>query len=171
MLSWRNHEAIRKQMYNTQPITLDSHLEFIESLESRTDRYYWMVCENGNPVGSMNIVDVDLQKDTAELGYYMAPEFLGGGDGIFFIYNILSFVFDELGLNALYGATNSDNKTVAYIDEYYGFEKIGEKSLFIDNKYVDFDEYYLTAELFNKDREEKIKIENIVSFFKEKKNK
>lgn len=62
MLEWRNHETIRKNMYNTQLIPLENHLAFIESLSSRKDRYYWMVCENGKPVGSLNIVDVDTDK-------------------------------------------------------------------------------------------------------------
>lgn len=169
MLEWRNHIDIRKNMYNTQPISLDNHMAFIKSLEVRTDRFYWMVCDDDKAIGSLNIVDVDWDNGTAELGYYMAPENLGGGDGIFFIYKVLAFVFDVLGMNSLYGATNTDNKAAAYIDEYYGFVKTGKKTLLIDGKEVDFDEHCLTSDSFNKDRAEKIKIENVLKFFKEKK--
>lgn len=171
LLEWRNHENIRKNMYNTLPITLESHLAFISSLEKRKDRYYWMVCDDDTPIGSMNIVDVDLHNGTAELGYYMAPEFLGGGDGIFFIYKVLAFVFDVLGLNSLYGATNAENKVAAYIDEYYGFVKTGKKTLLIEDKYIDFEEHFLTSESFNKGREEKIKLENVLRFLKERKKR
>lgn len=169
MLEWRNHEDIRKNMYNTRHIALENHLMFIKSLETRTDRYYWMVCADDKPIGSMNIVDVDINRGTAELGYYMAPEFLGGGDGFFFIYNVLAFVFDVLGLTSLYGATNAENKAAAYIDEYYGFVKTGMKTLLIDGKDVYFDEHCLTSESFNEGRKEKIKIENVLRFLKEKK--
>lgn len=169
MLEWRNHETIRKNMYNTQPIPLENHLAFIESLLSRKDRYYWMVCENGKPVGSLNIVDVDTDKESAELGYYMAPEFLGTSSGIFFINNVLAFAFDVLKLQSLYGATNVKNRVAAYIDEYYGFERTGEKILIIDGAEVKFDEHQLTVESFNKNREEKVNIENVLKFFKEKK--
>ena len=169
MLEWRNHENIRKNMYNTQLISLESHMAFIKSLEVRTDRFYWKVSDNDRPIGSFNIVDVDWDKGTAELGYYMAPELLGGGDGIFFIYNILAFIFDVLKLNSLYGATNVENKAAAYIDEYYGFVKTGKKTLLVDGKEVDFDEHCLTSESFNKGRTEKIKIENVLKFLKEKK--
>jgi len=169
MLEWRNHEDIRRNMYNTQLISLDSHMAFIKSLEVRIDRFYWMVCENDRPIGSLNIVDVDWDKGSAELGYYMAPELLGGGDGIFFIYNIFAFIFDVLKLNSLYGATNVENKAAAFIDEYYGFVKTGKKTLLIHGKEVDFDEHYLTSESFNKERTEKIKIENVLKFLREKK--
>lgn len=169
MLEWRNHEDIRKNMYNTQPIALDNHLMFIKSLETRTDRYYWMVCVDGKPIGSMNIVDVDINKGTAELGYYMAPEFLGVGDGVFFIYNVLAFAFDVLELVSLYGATNIANKAAAYIDEYYGFVRTGTKTILVNGKEVDFEEHYITSESFNEGREEKTKIENLLKFLKEKK--
>lgn len=169
MLDWRNHEDIRKNMYNTQPITLDNHLMFIKSLETRSDRYYWMVFADDKPIGSMNIVDVDMVKGTAELGYYMAPDFLGGGDGFLFVYNILAFVFDVLGLNSLYGATKENNKAAAYIDEFYGFVRTGKKTLLINDKDVDFEEHCLTSQSFNEGRQEKTKIENVLKFIKEKK--
>lgn len=78
VLDWRNDESIRKNMYNTDEITLDSHLAFIESLNRRKDRYYWMVTCSGEPIGSLNITDVDFENSSAELGYYLRPDLMGG---------------------------------------------------------------------------------------------
>lgn len=99
----------------------------------------------------------------------MAPEFLGMGSGIFFINNVLTFAFDVLKLQSLYGATNVKNRVAAYIDEYYGFVRTGEKIVIIDSVEVKFDKHQLTVESFNKNREEKVNIENVLRFFKEKK--
>ena len=43
ILEWRNHQAIRKWMYNQEAISLVEHLNYIKSLSFKKDRLYFMV--------------------------------------------------------------------------------------------------------------------------------
>lgn len=169
ILNWRNDESIRKNMYNTAVIPWENHLAFIESLKERTDRFYWQVSESDAVCGSVNLVDVNHEIDQAELGYFMTPDQMGGGKGFYFIFNTLEFAFDVLGLERLYGATNVENRSATLLDEYFGFKKIGEKTLVIDGTPVQFAEHILTKEDFEKDKSEKLDIERLLLFMRKNK--
>ena len=41
ILKWRNHPEIRKWMYNQDEIKLEEHLSFIESLNTKEDKFYF----------------------------------------------------------------------------------------------------------------------------------
>lgn len=43
ILKWRNHPDIRMCMNTTEPIPLEGHLAFCESLKNREDKFYWMI--------------------------------------------------------------------------------------------------------------------------------
>ena len=82
ILIWRNDDAIRKWMYNTSVIDLYSHKEFVASLKDREDRIYWLIRYCGEPIGVMNIIDIDYENNSAELGYYMRPDYMATGLGL-----------------------------------------------------------------------------------------
>lgn len=169
ILNWRNDESIRKNMYNTGIISWENHLAFIESLKERTDRFYWQVSDGGEICGSVNLVNVDEERGQAELGYFLAPDQMGGGKGFYFIFRALEFSFDVLGFESLYGATNVENRSATLLDEYFGFQNIGEKTLVIDGKPIRFAEHILTKEDFDKDKFEKLDIEKLLLFMRKNK--
>ncbi len=45
VLEWRNHPNIRKYMYNRYTISLEEHLNYIESLKNAKDKRYFLVRE------------------------------------------------------------------------------------------------------------------------------
>lgn len=169
ILNWRNDESIRKNMYNTGIIPWENHRAFIKSLKERTDRFYWQVSEGDVVCGSVNLVNVNHETGQAELGYFMAPDQMGGGNGFYFIFGALEFTFDVLGLESLYGATNVENRSATLLDEYFGFKKTGEKTLVIDGKPTQFAEHILTKEDFEKDKSEKLDIDNLLQFIRKNK--
>lgn len=166
ILNWRNDESVRKKMYNTGIIPWESHQAFIESLKERTDRYYWQVSEGDKACGSVNLVDVNHEASKAEMGFFMAPDQVGGGKGFYFIFYVLEFAFDVLGLESLYGATNVANRSATMLDEYFGFKKTGEKILVIDGEPTRFAEHILTKEDFEKDKSDKLDIEKLLLFMR-----
>lgn len=166
ILKWRNDDSVRKNMYNTGIIPWESHQAFINSLKERTDRFYWQVSEGDKVCGSVNLVDVNHEAGKAELGFFMAPDQVGGGKGFYFIFSILEFAFDVLDLDSLYGATNVENRSATMLDEYFGFKKTGEKTLVIDGKPTQFAEHILTKEDFEKDKSDKLDIENLLIFMR-----
>lgn len=169
ILEWRNDPSIRQNMYTTNIIPWENHCVFIESLREREDRYYWQVSEGNEVLGSMNLVDVNASDGTAELGYFMRPDLVGGGKGFYLIFSILEFSFGVLDFKRLYGATNVDNRPATLLDEYFGFKKTGEKELLINSESQLFAEHWLYAEDFL-DRKEKLKdIDNLLKFMRKSK--
>lgn len=117
---WRNHEAIRRYMYTTQIIPFVSHVKFITTLKTRKDVCYWLVLKNGNPIGVINLTDIDEEKSSAELGYYIVPEMLNTGIGLDFAYYNLVFAFQTIGCTYLHGGINRANVNALMLDSYLG---------------------------------------------------
>lgn len=119
---WRNHPDIRKVMYNTEVISEEHHLKFISSLSTTDSKFYWLVFRQGNPVGVMNVVDVDYEKSNGQLGYYLLPQYLSSGIGLEFISTVIYFIFSELGFSTLFGRTEMKNRDALAINFHMGFK-------------------------------------------------
>lgn len=88
ILFWRNSKEIRKWMFNQNEISLKEHLEFVESLQYRKDKVYYLVKKGDKKLG---VFDLNKIKDNeAYLGIYLNPIFIGQGYGS----EILSFMLD-----------------------------------------------------------------------------
>ena len=85
VLSWRNHDSIRKKMYNTGIIKYEDHLHFMSQLCNRKDCSYWMVYMKDTPYGTVNFVHIDDTKKSAELGYLISPDYMDKGGGLAFL--------------------------------------------------------------------------------------
>lgn len=96
VLSWRNDSMVSKWMRNREQVSLDTHLRFIDSLNLRTDAYYWLVIKNKIPLGVFDIVDVDVVNNECEPGYYLNPQYMDSGIGLQFNYYCRSFVYTVL---------------------------------------------------------------------------
>lgn len=117
---WRNHEAIRKYTYTTEIIQFESHVKFITSLKTRKNVCYWLVLKSGNPIGVINLTDIDDGKSSAELGYYIVPEMLNAGIGLEFAYYNFMFAFQTIGCAHLHGGINRTNINALMLDSYLG---------------------------------------------------
>lgn len=172
--SWRNDERIRLWMTNKEEIPFENHIRFVESLKYREDKYYWLAYKNDQPVAVLDIIDVDLEKEETEPGYYLNPELLNSGEGLFFNYNFRSFLFHVLGFNAVTGNIKVGNNRAFMMSSFFevkpydvaefedgdhvlmrgtreDFDKISEKGLlraFVKaSKYNEIDWEKITAEL------------------------
>lgn len=129
ILQWRNHPEIRKCMNNTDPILVESHLNYCHNLKNREDVIYWLILKDNQPVGVLNIIDIDYDKETCEPGFYLAPEVMGRGESIFVLSNYKDFLLNGLGFNALVGHNYADNKPALVFTMFFGAEITG-----IENK-------------------------------------
>lgn len=133
VLGWRNHPDIRKWMFNSDEIPLESHLAFIKSLETREDCFYWLVIYKGTPVGVFNVVDCNYETKEGEPGYYLAPEYDGSGLGLDLQRNYGTLFFDHLGIDRMvshvqYGNTNAYQMAVFWGTKVDGIVEIkGQK--------------------------------------------
>lgn len=134
VLEWRNSDSIRKWMYNKEIIDLESHLAYIDNLAHREDRYYWLVkSPHDRYIGVLNVIDVNREKDQAEMGLYMNPK--SEEFGFDFVRECFYFFFNTLQIEHLYCAVDSANKDALSIDAFLGCdfkdEKIEDGTLYL----------------------------------------
>jgi hypothetical protein len=55
VMSWRNARHVRANFLNDAEIKLNDHLSFVNDLENRTDRNFFIVHISDRPVGCLNI--------------------------------------------------------------------------------------------------------------------
>lgn len=127
VLNWRNDINVRQWMYHSEVLQLDDHLKFVDGLSMRDDCYYWLVYDENEPIGVMNVTGVDKESDKAELGYYLVPGLCG--EGFFFVRECFFFFFEILKIKTFYGAVNEDNSEAIMLDRFFGCEFLSFKTL------------------------------------------
>tara|TARA_Y200000002_G_scaffold364113_1_gene352837 strand:- start:6342 stop:6866 length:525 start_codon:yes stop_codon:yes gene_type:complete len=80
-LKIRNHPDVRSQMYNSNVIDTNEHLEFIESLSRKEDAKYFLVLDNQAAIGVINFKSIDSNLQKCEFGIYanLESDFLKKG--------------------------------------------------------------------------------------------
>lgn len=127
VLAWRNHDAIKAYMYNTHDISEAEHLNFIESLKSRTDRCYFLVQHEGIDIG---VIDFnDISEHSATLGVYANPHLTQKGLGIILMNAIIDYAFHTLNVRFLKADVFADNMKAKALYEKYGFCEKARKNI------------------------------------------
>jgi UDP-4-amino-4,6-dideoxy-N-acetyl-beta-L-altrosamine N-acetyltransferase len=122
--TWRNDERIRQWMYDKTEKSYENHLKFIEGLEQRNSAYYWLVYKDDTPLGVFDIVDIDIEKEAAEPGYYLNPDFLNSGEGLFFNYYFRSFIYNILELKYVKGHIICGNSRAYTMSSFFGVKAV-----------------------------------------------
>jgi len=144
VLKWRNDDSVRRWMYSAKQATEEEHFSYIKTLETREDRWYWLVYREELPVGVLVLALHNRGKGIYEHGIYMNPELYGEGFGLFKeINNLLFYVF---GIKQLCGSAQSDNKDALYLDLFFGMKFEGKKIIpqdGVDVEYMECPHYNL----------------------------
>lgn len=120
VLEWRNHPDVRKYLNNPNPIHYIDHLNFCGKLAEVTDKYYWVVKKGNRSIGVLNIIDVNQEENTCESGFYLIPDLVGSGEGLFAMCNYKSFLLSVLNFKAVYGHNFSENQSALMITMFFG---------------------------------------------------
>ena len=123
--TWRNDERIRQWMTNPEMIPYQNHLNFIEGLRTRDDRFYWLIFKNDRPIAVLDIIDVDYEKAETEPGYYLNPELLNSGEGLFLNYNFRHLLFNEIGFEYVKGNIKVGNDRAFTLSTFFGVKAVG----------------------------------------------
>lgn len=104
------------------PVTPDDVASMVEA----DDAHVFLACTAAEEaVGSAFLVDVDLERRNAELGYWIVPDEHGNGYATEAAGLCLSHAFDHLGLHKVWARTVSDNEASQHVLEKLGFQKEG----------------------------------------------
>lgn len=133
--TWRNDERIRSWMTNNDEIPFSNHLRFIDSLKTREDRFYWLVYKNNTPIAVLDIIDVDYEKEETEPGYYLNPDLLNSGEGLFLNYNFRNLLFNVVGFKYVKGNIKVGNDRAFLLSSFFGVKAVGV-DMFSDGEHL-----------------------------------
>lgn len=138
ILSWRNQDSVRVNMYNHEIIKLDAHLTWFKSIFENEKVKYFIYEQNGKPLGVLSFVDIDHKNKKASWAFYSGDTSIRGV-GSEMEQLALKYAFTELDLNKLCCEVLEFNTAVISFHQKFGFKQEGIKrqEYFRDGKYFD----------------------------------
>jgi UDP-4-amino-4,6-dideoxy-N-acetyl-beta-L-altrosamine N-acetyltransferase len=131
VLAWRNSPAVAAHMYSDHPISPDEHARWLANALAAPDRRYWIIEDDGSPVGLANITGLDATRRRCEWAYYLGEASVRGrGVGAAAEFLVIDHVFGTLRLNKLWCEVLVENEAVWRLHESFGFTR---ESLFRDH--------------------------------------
>lgn len=164
VLEWRNHEEVRRWMYNSDIISYESHIKYIESLRTRGDAYYWLVSYQGEPVGAVYLTNVCCEADTAELGmYYRQDQINHSPFGVDYVHILYDFVINQLHIGRIYGNIRKENKNSLVLTLFMGASIVREEEV---NK-IRYIHTLTTADAFNQRASQQLSVKEYLKFVRQ----
>ena len=119
VLEWRNHPSIRKWMFIQEPIGLDEHLGYIQSLVIKKDRIYFLVKKASQAIGVIDFTNIDHKNKKSEFGLYANPEL--SSIGVLLMESIIEYAFNIIDVNTLISKVFEDNTPAIRLYRRYNF--------------------------------------------------
>ncbi|WP_373032493.1 UDP-2,4-diacetamido-2,4,6-trideoxy-beta-L-altropyranose hydrolase [Sulfurovum sp.] len=132
VLTWRNNPNIRKWMFSQEIIEIKDHLAYVNSLNKREDRLYFLVKQEGQAIGVIDFTNIDYQKRSTEFGIYANPELKGVGQIL--MKAIIDYAFNSLKVKTLISAVIEENLPAIKLYKRYDFKEVEIKK--VDNKNI-----------------------------------
>ena len=123
VLKWRNDERIRRWMFSTELISLENHLNYIDSLSSKKDRVYFLVKQNSLPIGVIDFTKITTS--SAHIGLYANPDIKGLGNLL--MEKIVNYAFEKLKIKKLISEVFETNIKAIKLYERFDFMVIEQK--------------------------------------------
>ncbi len=130
VLSWRNNPNIKKWMFNTEDISLEHHLRFIETLKDSKEKQYFLVKDKDTYLGVIDFCNIT--KTTLEMGLYKNPEIYNVGKKLLEI--IVDYSFNILKVDTIISKVFQSNEKAYLLYISIGFKPFSSK--IIDDKKV-----------------------------------
>lgn len=125
VLKMRNHPDIRRWMHNTEKISVQEHLTFIDSLKKTNTRLYFLVNYDGKDIGTINFTYINQKDKVAEFGLYANPFERVACAGQTLINLGISHAFETLKLNKLELEVFKKNHRAIDLYKKYNFVEKG----------------------------------------------
>lgn len=154
-VEWRNAPAIKPYFYDDEPVSLEGHMRWWESVSVDSEQRFYMIdalteatepytiLKSPIPIGTTSLLHIDWRNRTAEYGRLMigAEEYRGKGGGFAFEAEVLLMrhAFNSLNLNRIWGHVLDFNDRVMKLHNKVGFVQEGllRQHIFKSGKYYD----------------------------------
>lgn len=167
VLTWRNAESVRRNMYSRHVISTAEHLKWWNSLQGQPDRRYFMYECSGVPLGVVGFSDLGRVDAVGTWAFYADPESpKGTGSKMEFL--ALDMAFGELALNKLRCEVLEFNTAVLKLHQKFGFtiEDVPPKQHLYEGEQVGIVEFGLLSAEWQEKRP--VILEKLVKVFGER---
>ena len=131
ILEWRNKIDIQKWMHTQNDISLEEHLDFIDSLKTIKDKLYFLVKKNNIYIGVIDFTQIK-PNESLHMGIYTNPDLKGYGKIL--LETIIYFSFEILKVEKIFSEVYFENERAFSLYKIYGFKKYSQKR--VNNKRV-----------------------------------
>lgn len=122
--NWRNSKEVSQYMYTENQITSEQQKKWFEKISKDANAKYWIIEYEDKPLGLVSITEISKVFDSCFWAFYLGDSSVrGAGIGSKIEYNILKYVFEELGLNKLRCEVLTTNPSVIAMHEKFGFRR------------------------------------------------
>ena len=136
---WRMMPEVTKYMYTDPIITLEQQIKWYDKV-SKSDELYWIVVQDGTPVGLASLVGWDKENNRMTGGAYIAVR---NSDtfklAIELQLNLLNYAFNVLHVNKVCGEVISENVGALKVLEMCGSVREGvlREHIYKNGRYYD----------------------------------
>ncbi|MDD4949245.1 UDP-4-amino-4,6-dideoxy-N-acetyl-beta-L-altrosamine N-acetyltransferase [Sulfuricurvum sp.] len=120
VLLWRNHPNVRKWMLHSDPITLQEHLLFINTLQNAPTKQYFLI----EDYGVIYFSEIDFEQKNAYFGLYANPYSTVTGKGKILMESILAYAINHLQLDTLKLEVFANNFNAIRLYQQFSFVEI-----------------------------------------------
>jgi len=129
----RTNEEVNRYLIRPVPTSIDevyAYVEKIHGLLADNKSFYWVLClkTNNKLIGTICLWNFSSEKDMADLGYELNPEFQGMGLMQEAAEKVIDYGFDVVGIKTLLGVTDPGNERSSALLKRNGFKKDEEYS-------------------------------------------
>ena len=136
VLKWRNSPEIRKVMFSDHVISLAEHQRWFAGTQRNRDQSrHWIFECNGNPLGQVNITQIDKENRRCYCGFFIGAVDAPPGSGSVMGFLVLEKLFETMDMNKLCSevlATNTVSinyhKKLGFVEEGYFKEHVIKQS-------------------------------------------
>jgi methionyl-tRNA formyltransferase len=139
VLSWRNQERIRSNMYTDHIISPEEHQAWYQRIKSDPNSVYLVFEYQKRPAGLVSFTYIDRLNSKCMWGFYIAETELPRGSGTVMGYLALNHIFEVEKLRKVSGEVLDLNKPSRKFFERLGFSNEGTLRQHVkkNGKYID----------------------------------
>lgn len=122
--NWRNSKDVAPYMFNENFISESDQQKWFANVNESKNSIYWIIEYNGKQLGLASISGIDKTLQSCYWAFYLGDlSVRGAGIGAKVEYNVIEYVFTELGLNKIRCEVFVTNDKVIKMHEKYGFRR------------------------------------------------
>ncbi|MCD8131223.1 MAG: UDP-4-amino-4,6-dideoxy-N-acetyl-beta-L-altrosamine N-acetyltransferase [Lachnospiraceae bacterium] len=126
VMDWRMRPYITEYMYTDPVLTMEGQLKWFGRISADPTQRNWIIRYEGQPVGLINLVDIDRVNSRCVWGYYVAEKDCRSLKlATYLEWNLYDYVFETLSLHKLCNETFTANKQVVRMHQLCGSKEDG----------------------------------------------